>query len=427
MRVNRNFIYLGDLIKKSMKQIYRFSILLLGIFSYSNLFSQGFQVNFQGQKQQAMGCAGSALFTDGASLFFNPGAAAFSNENSVNVATTPIFANVMYVDSATKKAYRTENPVGTPFSIYGLFQFKKDSKLKYGIAVYTPFGSTVQYEKNWIGRFALTRLELKAIFVQPTIAYRITNKLGVGAGFVYSTGNVNLQKDIPVQFSDGTYGHAELAGKASGFGYNVGIDYKVTDKFSIGLNYRSKVQMNLKDGEATFTVPSSLDINFPDSSFTGGLPLPQVTTLGLGYKVNDKLDLVLDVNYVGWKAYDTLAFDYVQNTTSLADTKSARNYKSIFAFRAGASYKVVENFELRAGGGYGFSPVQAGYLTPETPDGNRAYVTFGLGYNLGKHFSIDASFYFTQIKRGDTNQETNLSGTFTTKAIAAGIGFIYKW
>ncbi|NCA21464.1 MAG: long-chain fatty acid transporter [Crocinitomicaceae bacterium] len=340
-----------------MKQIYRFSILLLGIFSYSNLFSQGFQVNFQGQKQQAMGCAGSALFTDGASLFFNPGAAAFSNENSVNVATTPIFANVMYVDSATKKAYRTENPVGTPFSIYGLFQFKKDSKLKYGIAVYTPFGSTVQYEKNWIGRFALTRLELKAIFVQPTIAYRITDKLGVGAGFVYSTGNVNLQKDIPVQFSDGTYGHAELAGKASGFGYNVGIDYKVNDKFSIGLNYRSKVQMNLKDGEATFTVPSSLDINFPDSSFTGGLPLPQVTTLGLGYKVNDKLDLVLDVNYVGWKAYDTLAFDYVQNTTSLADTKSARNYKSIFAFRAGASYKVVENFELRAGGGYGFSPV----------------------------------------------------------------------
>ena len=427
MRVNRNFIHLGDLIKKSMKQIYRFSILLLGIFSYSNLFSQGFQVNFQGQKQQAMGCAGSALFTDGASLFFNPGAAAFSNENSVNVATTPIFANVMYVDSATKKAYRTENPVGTPFSIYGLFQFKKDSKLKYGIAVYTPFGSTVQYEKNWIGRFALTRLELKAIFVQPTIAYLITDKLGVGAGFVYSTGNVNLQKDIPVQFSDGTYGHAELAGKASGFGYNVGIDYKVTDKFSIGLNYRSKVQMNLKDGEATFTVPSSLDINFPDSSFTGGLPLPQVTTLGLGYKVNDKLDLVLDVNYVGWKAYDTLAFDYVQNTTSLADTKSARNYKSIFAFRAGASYKVVENFELRAGGGYGFSPVQAGYLTPETPDGNRAYVTFGLGYNLGKHFSIDASFYYTQIKRGDTNQETNLSGTFTTKAIAAGIGFIYKW
>lgn len=384
-------------------------------------------MNFQGQKQQAMGCAGSALFTDGASLFFNPGAAAFSNENSVNVATTPIFANVMYVDSSTKKAYRTENPVGTPFSIYGLFQFKKDSKLKYGIAVYTPFGSTVQYEKNWIGRFALTRLELKAIFVQPTIAYRITDKLGVGAGFVYSTGNVNLQKDIPVQFSDGTYGHAELAGKASGFGYNVGIDYKVNDKFSIGLNYRSKVQMNLKDGEATFTVPSSLDANFPDGKFMGGLPLPQVTTLGFGYKANNKLDLVLDVNYVGWKAYDTLAFDYVQNTTSLADTKSARNYKSIFAFRAGASYKVVENFELRAGGGYGFSPVQAGYLTPETPDGNRAYVTTGLGYNLGKHFSIDASFYYTQIKRGDTNQETNLSGTFTTKAIAAGIGFIYKW
>jgi long-chain fatty acid transport protein len=384
-------------------------------------------VNFQGQKQQAMGCAGTALQTDGASLFFNPGASAFAKENSVNVATTPIFANVMYIDSATNDVYRTENPVGTPFSAYGLFQLKKDGKLKLGIAAYTPFGSTVQWEKNWIGRFAITRLELKAIFIQPTISYRISDKIGVGAGFVYSTGNVNLQKDIPVQFEDGTFAKAELAGKAQGFGYNLGVQINATEKLGIGLNFRSKVQMNLNDGKATFTVPEGLDPNFPDGKFVGSLPLPQVTTLGLSYKLNDKWAFVLDINHVVWKAYDTLAFDYEVNTTSLLDTKSARDYKNIVAFRAGASYKVMKNLEVRFGGGYGLTPVQDGYVTPETPDGNRAYGTFGLGYELGEHFAIDASCYYTQITRADINKETNLSGTFTTKAIAAGIGFIYKW
>ena len=410
-----------------MKQIYSF-YLFLGLFLIPHFsYSQGFQVNFQGQKQQAMGCAGTALQTDGASLFFNPGASAFAKENSVNVATTPIFANVMYIDSATNDVYRTENPVGTPFSAYGLFQLKKDGKLKLGIAAYTPFGSTVQWEKNWIGRFAITRLELKAIFIQPTISYRISDKIGVGAGFVYSTGNVNLQKDIPVQFEDGTFAKAELAGKAQGFGYNLGVQINATEKLGIGLNFRSKVQMNLNNGKATFTVPEGLDPNFPDGKFVGSLPLPQVTTLGLSYKLNDKWAFVLDINHVAWKAYDTLAFDYEVNTTSLLDTKSARNYKNIVAFRAGASYKVMKNLEVRFGGGYGLTPVQDGYVTPETPDGKRAYGTFGLGYELGEHFAIDASCYYTQITRADINKETNLSGTFTTKAIAAGIGFIYKW
>ena len=390
-------------------------------------FSQAFQVNFQGQKQQAMGCAGSADYIDGSSLFYNPGATAFSTESSVNLATTPIFSHILYVDSATQQGYRSQNPVGTPFSAYGLFQLKKDFPLKAGIAVYTPFGSTVQYEEGWIGRFALTKLSLKAIFIQPTLSYKITDKIGIGAGFVFSTGEVNLQKDIPVQDSLGNFAHAELAGKAKGFGYNVGLSYKVTDKLTLGLTYRSKVQMKLKDGQATFTVPAALASSFPNGKFTGGLPLPDVTTLGISFKPIEKLKIVLDVNHVGWKAYDTLAFDYEQNTSTLQDTKSARNYKSIFAFRLGAAYKISDSFEVRAGGGFGFTPVQKGFATPETPDANRAYGTIGFGYNAGKHLTIDASLYYTQLQRAETNQETNLSGTFTTKAIAPGIAFIYKW
>ena len=168
-----------------MKNIYVFFFAFaLNLTSYS----QGFQVNFQGQKQQGMGLTGTALYQDGASLFFNPGSTAFAKESSINLAITPIFANVLYVDSATGQSYRTENPVGTPFSAYFLFKNKKIESLKYGLAVYTPFGSTVQWEKNWIGRFALTRLELKAIFIQPTISYKLNDKIGIGAVFVFSTG-----------------------------------------------------------------------------------------------------------------------------------------------------------------------------------------------------------------------------------------------
>lgn len=410
-----------------MKQIYVLSYFIF-FFSFSlEIFSQGFQVNFQGQKQQGMGCAGTALFQDGASIFYNPGSVAFSNENSINVASTPIFSNVLYVDSATGDGYRTNNPLGTPFSAYGLFQAHEYDKLKMGIAAYTPFGSTVQWENAWIGRFALTRLELKAIFIQPTLSYRIADVIGIGAGFIISTGNVNLQKDIPVQDSLGNYGHAELSGKALGFGFNAGIHYDLNKKLSVGITYRSQINMKLKNGNAEFTVPASLDPNFPDGKFTGALPLPNVTTLGWAYKPNEKLKIVLDINHVGWKAYDTLAFDYEQNTTSLVDTKSPRNYKSIFAFRGGAQYQVLSKLDIRMGSGFGFTPVPDESVTPETPDANRVYITGGLTYRFSDNFSMDVSVYYTQLKRTAKNAETNLFGTYSTTAVAPGFSLIYKW
>jgi long-chain fatty acid transport protein len=384
-------------------------------------------VNFQGQKQQGMGLAGTALFQDASTLFYNPGSVAFSNENSVNVGVTPIFANVLYVDSATQNGYRTQNPVGTPFQAYALFQLKDSAALKFGLAVYTPFGSTVQWEDAWIGRFAITRLSLRAIFIQPTVSYRINQRLGVGGGFVLSTGGVTLQRDLPIQFDNGDFANATLAGSAQGFGFNLGIHVNATDKLSVGLNYRSGIRMKVNDGEAQFNVPESLSENFPDGTFASSLPLPQVTTLGLAYKFNEKLSTVIDINFVGWSAYDTLAFDYANNTASLQDTKSPRNYKNIFAFRAGVSYQLSEDFCFRVGGGYGLSPVRSGYVTPETPDANRFYGTMGLGYTMSKRLVVDASLFYTQLQRADTNLETNLSGTFFTKAIAPGFSIIYRW
>jgi long-chain fatty acid transport protein len=406
-----------------IKKLLFIFVLLPAVFTYS----QGFQVNFQGQKQQGMGSAGAALPQDGASLFFNPGSAVFVKENAINVAMTPVFGNTLFEEANTYESARTNSPIGTPFSAYALYKLKKDGKLSLGLAAYTPFGSTIQWEDAWEGRFAVTRLELKSIFVQPTVSYRITDYLGIGAGFVYCNGNVNLQKDIPVMDAEGTYGHAELAGKAQGFGFNAGIYLEPAENWSVGLTYKSQVNMAVTDGAATFTVPTSLEPNFPSGKFSSSLPLPQVLTLGFAWKLNEKLAFALDINRVGWSAYDTLAFAYEQNTSSLSDTKSARNYKNTYAFRLGAQYKVIKNLTTRIGLAYGLTPVPDGFVTPETPDANRINVTGGLGYLLGNHFELDASLLFTKLSRTDTNLETNLSGTFTAIVIAPGLAIIYKF
>ena len=399
-----------------------YTLMLLPLFS----IGQGYQVNLQGQIQQGMGGAGTALMQDASALFFNPGGAAFINRNQFSLGFTPTFAKGQFTEDFTNEIAETTSPMGTPFSVYGLFQLKDSSRLTLGMAIYTPFGSTVEWENGWMGRFALTRLSLRSIFFQPTASFRITDKIGLGAGFIYSYGSVNLQKDIPLQGQDGVYGSAELAGTAHAFGYNVGLYFEPSKYLNIGLTYRSQVNMAISDGTATFNVPSSVEDKFPSGSFSSSLPLPQVLTLGFGVKASDQLAFALDVNYVGWNAYDTLGFDYETNTESLEDTKSARKYENSAAFRLGGQYQITPTMTARLGLAYAMTPVQDGYVTPETPDANRFNYTAGFAYEINDHFNFDVSILYTQVKRHDTNLETALSGSFKTRVIAPGFSISYR-
>ena len=127
-----------------MKFLYIFSLLFLSTLN----FAQGFQVNLQGQKQQGMGGAGTAIVQDAAAVFYNPGGIAFLNDNSINIGMTPTIAKGAFLDANTNAVYRTTSPVGAPFAAYSVFGLKDSSNLKFGLGIYTPFGSTVQWEDN---------------------------------------------------------------------------------------------------------------------------------------------------------------------------------------------------------------------------------------------------------------------------------------
>jgi long-chain fatty acid transport protein len=221
---------------------------------------------------------------------------------------------------------------------------------------------------------------------------------------------------------------ANLAGSAGGMGYNLGVYYKPSEKVSFGISYRSEVKMKLNDGTATFNVPSSLATSFPSGGFSASIPLPQVLTVGIGVKATETLLLTFDANFIGWGSYKSLAFDYDQNTSSLQDTDSPRNYKNTYALRLGGQYTVSDKFLLRAGMNYEKTPVKDGYVTPEVPDADRLNFTGGIGYKPIDRLMIDASFsYVNFMKRSDTNIETNLSGTYKTCILVPGISLTYNF
>jgi long-chain fatty acid transport protein len=275
--------------------------------------------------------------------------------------------------------------------------------------------------------------------------------LGIGAGFTYMTGSVNLQRASNLPFPGASVAYGELDGAASGVGFNAGIYYQPIKQLSLGVNFRSQIDMKVTGGSVKFTnVPqeftqgstlsNSIGSYLPNAAtFDATLPAPQIVSFGATVYPSEKLTLAAEINYAGWSAYDSLRFAYTQPTVtnssgvplrSLLASKSAssRNYTDNLVFRFGGQYKVSAALDVRLGYAYAMTPVPAGSLTPETPDADRHNFFLGASYKLGEKFSIDAAIQLVDVvERKDTSKETKLSGTYKTNATVGSFGVSYAF
>ena len=429
-----------------------FTVCLLITLSYSSSLGSGYQVLLQGNRTTGMGNLGVMMYSDASSLFFNPGAMGFMDHNSVLIGFNPIFASNTYWNSAPDNSSYTaitDNPMGTPFHAYAVWG-PAERKFKFGIGAITPFGTGVNWGNSWAGRDLLNELTLQAIQIQPTVAYKLTDKLSIGAGLDVTIGSVKLTRtlllDLRTQGSNYKEGSVTLDGEATtAFGYNVGLFYSPSERLDIGLSYRSKVDMNIEDGTAEFVVPSSMATLFPDgNTFSATLPLPSVISAGLTYHISEHFEIGAQFDWVGWSTYESLDIDFKINTQQLEDSSSPRNYEDSWVIHLGGEYSVDTNVQIRAGFYYDKTPVQDGYMSPENPDNDRMGFTGGLGYTYGERIQLDLSFlYIHSSKREQTEAQAIaagtldpdpqdgsrhvLPGTYRLNALIPGISIAYKF
>jgi len=397
----------------------RITLLLLSIVLVSaTAFAGGYQVRLQGNKQNGFGLVGTPLSWGASSMFYNPGALSFMKDKMhFEVGASAIMSNVSFQRTGSSVTEETDNPLGTPFYVYGAG--KINEMITVGIAVYTPYGSSAKWQDDWSGKFLIQNISLKAIFIQPTISFNINDKFGIGAGFVYTTGGVEINKAL----NYGSNSTVNLDANASGMGYNLGLFYKASDKLSLGLNYRSRINMKVEGGDAKFTVPSSLNTLIPETNtFDTELPLPGNLDFGVAYQATDKLLIAFELDWVMWGTYDTLSFTFKENG-DLLSSNNPREYKDTFIPRIGIQYDMMDNLQLRAGAYYDTSPTNSDYFTPETVSLNTFAYTLGLSYSPIDMLSIDLSFLQLFGQKSDmAYTPDNFEGTYQTITYIPGLG-----
>ena len=107
------------------------------------------------------------------------------------------------------------------------------------------------------GRFLSTKAALRAIDVNPTLGWQITDSFGLGIGAVARFSDVELNRNVPAinPFTQRVVDVARLNLESefgNAYGWNVGILHKVNNSFSWGLSYRSELDIEY-EGDARLT------------------------------------------------------------------------------------------------------------------------------------------------------------------------------
>jgi long-chain fatty acid transport protein len=435
------------------------ALLAAATFTVRNAHAQGYGV--YEHDACVMGRSGTAVASPcpgGGAVFFNPAGIVGSNTRwNISGGLTLIAPRGQFTDSATRETTRA---VANNIPVPNAFITRQiNERWAVGLGVFAPYGLISEWPTTFEGRFLAYYAELKAIYIQPTLAYRFSDrvKLGVGLDIVHARAEVRQRIDLAEQvattgplgpitfgmlgipagtdFADaeidvtGTTGLDPFTGN-NRMGLNFGMIATPWDWISLGARAMTRVTLDL-EGEAVFRpVPTGIVLpagapicnppgspptcppNTPldavvSSAFAGPLatqgarttvPLPEQVVLGIALRPISGVMFLADYQYVNWKAFQVLPFDL----DSAGSQTLREDYRSTSGWRGAVELTPSPRLSVRAGMLWHGAAAPPQTVTPLLPEGERVEGTAGVGMQLTPKLRLDLAYQYIrqQDRRG---------------------------
>ncbi len=286
---------------------------------------------------------------------------------------------------------RTEyvgNIVHAAVSPYFYFSQQLNDKWTAGISMNTPFGMITSYDDNWTGRFHGTKSDVKTLTLTPMMAYKATDKLSLGAGFQmqYIKAKLSNAQVMGVGVED----HVKLQGDTFDIGYTLGALYEYSDKTRFGVGYRSQIKHKLK-GDIEFDKFGAL----MNQDITARLTTPASLTFGAYHDINDQWSVMAEIGRVYWSSFDELR---IRGNT--IDSLTEEKWKDTTSYAIGASYRVNDQWKLRAGFAIDSGAVGDEYRTPRIPEADRYWYSGGVEYGVNENTTLNVGYTYIRAEKG---------------------------
>lgn len=414
--------------------------MLISLVSPSIVYASGFALIETNARGQGNAYAGAAAHTpDASTIFFNPAGMTDLEGDQLVVAAHYIIPHANFTNDGSSASALF---AGTPFAslngegddggnnaiVPNLYWVKTlNDSTKFGLGVNSPFGLATKYNDDWIGRYHAVVSDLKIVNINPSLAYRLNDRFSIGGGVNVMLGTVDLTSAIDfgaiclAQFNASTCNDlGALPQSADGFvelkgdnldnisvGYNLGMKFKLTDNSSLGLAYRSEVDMDM-EGDADFTVPTSGSFVyaanlFLDSDIEASVSLPSSISLSYSHQV-DRLTYLADVTVTGWSSFDELRILYAN--PSQPDSVTTESWDDATRYSLGVDYQYSEDTIYRIGMALDETPVpSAERRTPRLPGSDRTWFSLGVSKQMNSDMSIDIGYSHISMDDAEINNE----------------------
>jgi long-chain fatty acid transport protein len=464
----------------------------------ASLYAAGVDLTGVGVRSTSMGGNYRAISNDWSGMFWNPAGMVWSKGLKVGGSLEFITATSGYSSAAiggqqfssTSASEIKNEPKTFLMPAFGIYY--SNEKMAYGLGFWAPFGLGSKWDLLNTSKYNSAYPEfdheddLKVMALQPTFAYKLSDKFSVGAGLTLLYADIKIRKPNftpnPVTYTpayatlkaalgasalspyDQFLTEANLEGNGMGFGAAFGVQYKPVETLTLGVSAKWYNTISLDGTLSADTyyakdpgnVKPTLDYLLSVSAITSAqyqsllgaysgakaaaiaktdvkadLPLPLNVGVGFAFTGIKNLLISGDVAMTQWSAWDVIQ---VNDTDGTEQAELLENWEDGIRMGLALEYNLpLADAKLRASF---YSEPNAAIdetMNPTIPDINRRNVmVLGLGIPVGP---MEIGLMYEKMFIGDKTVEwspatlpyENMGGTYTMDVSNIMIGLDYNF
>ena len=444
---------------------------LLCALGASSALASGYHFGSQSAAAQGTANANAAEAADSSVLFYNPAGMTRLDGTRASGVLNVVVPSTKFSDQGSTTSFGLSTGGGSTNKFakttavpHGYLTHKLSNDLSVGMAVFVPFGSKTEYDKDWAGRYTALGTELTTIALNPSIAFKLSPKVSLGAGITAQFMDGKLEKGadfgsgalgsvvaqqvaqaaaaqpgVPLELIRAAVlnrlgglirqasgnplysGGVEVTGDDWGFGFNLGLMYEYDKDTRFGIAYRSSIKHKLK-GDATWNVQTaatnlgtllngalpgagtvvqqSLISRYTNSDASLEIKTPESLSFNF-FKRHERFGVMGDLTWTRHSRFKELRIDFAN---TLADSNTPQNWNDTVRASLGLTYQWSDALTVRGGVAFDQSPVTPRNRTAALPDNDRSWLSGGFNWKLDAKRSIDFALSYIHVKDGQIDQ-----------------------
>jgi len=440
-------------------------IVTAAIGTWSPAHAAGFATSGVGIKARAMGGAFRGIADDWSAAAYNPAGLAFLERNEMNLSLGIYNPRVTYTPnvqpSGVNIGFDEVNGLDVPPiddvwpipSMAGIWVPEDMEGTAFGLAIYWPhdvnygwdlYRQPPSYDSDYDYTRENYRTDLDVLDIHPVFARRLSESFSIGAGLSLTRGDLVYRRILfventlgwpyDVQPYDNFVGDLWMEGNGFSVGGNLGIMWKPSASFSLGVSFQTPVRVPLEgNAELNMAWPRNLELandqltqdkdgdnksdfnrtvyvgnkdvsrgapSYSSTRWSFDLNLPAQFGAGIGWSASERVTFAFDLAMTFWSSVDEWSVTFTDgglltNVDSLPPVTTLVvpfNWEDQLRLSGGTEYWARENLILRGGLYWESGAAVDETFTPNFPDvGDRVGVTGGFSYAIEDRWEIAAA------------------------------------